>query len=511
MFLSAVLVVTIVAVFVVHQLFLRSTRHWKVLTQFPGDRPLPFFGNALQVGYDVDTVSSNLMKMWKRHGMKNFRLTLGSKDWIMLSDPVDVGILLSHQTELLKPDERNAAMMPFFGNSVSTSQGERWRSTRKLMSPSFHFKTLDQKLTAVNSLGEKLLNSLSCYENKGPVDLYIYVRPFMYDLFCSTLMGVDSDLLAQLDHPYLSASRKVIKIATTNYYSYWRHIETLFRFTSDYQIMKDTIKAMHDNSNDIIKKRRAILNKLIDNIKCNNPHTDVSQIVEKKITENSYLLDELIMSKLPNGDPMPDSMINEEITLLAFTGHYTTTMTLSHTLFSMAMYPEVQRRVIEEQKSIFGDDLSRKPTTKDLGEMKYLENVIKETIRTIPTVPKISRQLQQDLTLKDGRVMPAGSSVVVYYQAIFQNPDVYPNPEVFDPDRFLKTMNTFAFVPFSSGPRNCIGFKYAWVAMKATLSSIVRRFEILEGGPGTQPQFAHRMITESDNGVQLRLKTRNYD
>lgn len=79
-------------------------------------------------------------------------------------------------------------------------------------------------------------------------------------------------------------------------------------------------------------------------------------------------------------------------------------MTISHTLYSMAKYPEVQRRVFEEQKSIFGDDLSRKPTTKDLNEMKYLENVIKETMRTIPTVPKIGRQLQNDLTLKGKKV-----------------------------------------------------------------------------------------------------------
>lgn len=64
------------------------------------------------------------------------------------------------------------------------------------------------------------------------------------------------------------------------------------------------------------------------------------------------------------------------------------------------MYPEVQRKVFEEQKSLFGNDISRNPTTKDLSQMKYLENVIKETMRTIPTVPKISRQLQKDLTLK---------------------------------------------------------------------------------------------------------------
>lgn len=69
----------------------------------------------------------------------------------------------------------------------------------------------------------------------------------------------------------------------------------------------------------ILNKRKSELNTWIDEIKSNNPNADVSELIVQKLSENSYLLDDLIMSKLPNGDPMPDSMIEEELHLLAFT------------------------------------------------------------------------------------------------------------------------------------------------------------------------------------------------
>lgn len=72
---------------------------------------------------------------------------------------------------------------------------------------------------------------------------------------------------------------------------------------------------------------------------------------------------------------------------------------MCNAMFLMSRYPEVQQKVLDEQKAIFGKDLYRQATTQDLNEMKYLEALIKETIRFIPTIPRIGRQLQKDLKL----------------------------------------------------------------------------------------------------------------
>ncbi|CAH2062829.1 unnamed protein product, partial [Iphiclides podalirius] len=252
--------------------------------------------------------------------------------------------------------------------------------------------------------------------------------------------------------------------------------------------MMDTVKTVRDTSTNIIAERRKLLQQFIDETRKNNKNVDVEveKLIADKLSDDACLLDKFLLSKSSNDDVIPDEVVNEEISLVCFTGHYTTTMTMSHTLYCLAKYPS------------------------DLSKMKYLEAVIKESIRVIPTVTKIGRQLEKDLELADGRIVPAKSAVIVFYEAMFVNPKIFPEPERYDPERFLSNMHQFAFVPFSAGPRNCIGFRYAWVAMKATLSNIIRRYEILPGGPGSEPLFKYRIITESENGIHLKLKKRTY-
>ncbi|CAG5055918.1 unnamed protein product [Parnassius apollo] len=397
------------------------------------------------------------MNMWKKYGKGNFRVQVGTEDWVFLSDADDIGIMLNHPTELGKPLERNTAFLPFFGNSVSTSEGERWRSTRKLLSPSFLYKTLENRIDVINVNTERLFNIFDDYVDKGSIDMYRYLRPFMFDILCDSLMGVNLNLLDNPDHHYLNASAKVIRIITHNYFSYWRNIRPLFVLTSLYREMMDTIKSLRDTSTEIMAKRRKKLQKIIEDTKIinENVHTEVEKIIEEK--DDMCLLDKFILSKSIIGDSLPDEFINEEISLICFTGHYTTTMTVSHTLYCLAKYPEVQKRVYEEQMSVFDNDISRKLTHHDLSEMKYLEAVIKESIRVIPTVTKIGRQLKNDVVLKDGRIIPAGSSVIVFLEAMSVNPKVFSEPEEYNPDRFNNNIHQFAFVPFSAGPRGCIG------------------------------------------------------
>nr|DAB41767.1 TPA_inf: cytochrome P450 CYP405A15 [Melitaea cinxia] len=509
MFITILLFLAVCLVFLYDYKRKRSDR-WKKLSEFPGDTPLPFFGNGLQLGFDADESSHKLLTLWEKHGKQTFRFSVGSEDWVLLTDPDDIGTILNHQTELAKPLERNVAMRPFFGNSVSTSEGERWASIRKLMSTSFHFNTLEGKIEVVNKHCDPLFEIFDSYQGKRTVDLYRYLRPYMYDILCASLMGIESNKLLNPDDPYLEASGKVIRIVTYNFFSYWRNIDFLFSLTPQYTEMMETIKTIKQTSSEIIETRREILNKIIKKTQSNNKNVDIDleKIIENKLNNVGCLLDKLLLSKSADGKPTSDDVINEELSLLCFTGHYTTTMTISHTLYCLAKYPKIQDRVFEEQQSIFNKNLQKKPTNNELNQMKYLEAVIKESIRVIPTVTKIGRQLKNDLTLKDGRVVPAGTSVIIFYEAAFKNPKVFPEPEKYIPERFLNPMHAYAFVPFSAGRRNCIGFRFAWVAMKATLSNILRRYEVFPGEPGTEPQFVGRIITESKNGLRVKLKKR---
>nr|DAB41761.1 TPA_inf: cytochrome P450 CYP405A4 [Heliconius melpomene] len=502
------LVLLVISLILIQDFVKKRGYKWKKLSEFPGDRPLPLVGNGLDIGFDADEASFRLIKMWEKHGKQNFRLSVGSEDWLMLCEPEDIKVLLNDNFELSKPLERNAAMKPFFGYSVSTSEGERWKSVRKLMTPSFHFKALDRAADDFGKHTQTLFELIDSYEGKSPVNIYTYLKPYMLDMLSVNLFGVEKNYLKNRDHPYIKSSSKMIKIITYNYFSYWRNNSYLVRFTPLHTEMQNIIRDVKQNSSDIITQRRKILNKMIEETKSNNKNIDLNYdtFIEDKLA-GGCLLDRFILSVSPNGDPEKDAIINEEITLTLFTGHLTTSMTMCNAMYLMSLYPEVQQKVLDEQKAIFGKDLNRQATTQDLNDMKYLEALIKETIRFIPTIPRIGRQLQKDLKLSDGRVAPAGTSVIVFFNAAARNPRTYTEPEKFMPERFFDTtMHPFAFVPFSAGPRNCVAFRYAWIVLKATLSNIIRRYEIL---PGPEPKFAFRLITESTNGLHLHYKKRD--
>nr|XP_054759898.1 cytochrome P450 4c3-like [Lytechinus pictus] len=123
--------------------------------------------------------------------------------------------------------------------------------------------------------------------------------------------------------------------------------------------------------------------------------------------------------------------------------------------------------------------------------MSYVNCVVKESLRLMPTVPGIVRNLEDDIIV-DGKVVPKGTSIFVNIVGVHRDPEQFPDPARFDPDRFLPDNSAkrhpFAFIPFSAGPRNCIGQRFAMMEVKV----ILRKFSIKslqtldEAKPGAQ-------------------------
>ncbi|KFM65250.1 Cytochrome P450 4c3, partial [Stegodyphus mimosarum] len=151
--------------------------------------------------------------------------------------------------------------------------------------------------------------------------------------------------------------------------------------------------------------------------------------------------------------------IREEVDTFMFAGHDTTAMGISWALYNIGLRPDIQEAIHEELDVIFGNDDQRPITVEDVREMKYLECVLKESQRLYPSLPVIGRELEEDVVI-DGYTVPAGTTCMLATFMLHRNPEIFPNPEVFDPDRFLPEncvgRHPFAYVPFSAGPRNCI-------------------------------------------------------
>jgi len=119
-----------------------------------------------------------------------------------------------------------------------------------------------------------------------------------------------------------------------------------------------------------------------------------------------------------------------------------------------------QELVREELNEVFGDS-ERPCNLEDASKLKYLESCIKETLRLYPSVPHIKRYNSEDIVLSNGYKIPAGASYSIHIYSLHRNEEIFPDPLSFKPERFYSDQcserHPFAFVPFSAGPRNCIG------------------------------------------------------
>ncbi|XP_046688945.1 LOW QUALITY PROTEIN: probable cytochrome P450 4d14, partial [Homalodisca vitripennis] len=192
--------------------------------------------------------------------------------------------------------------------------------------------------------------------------------------------------------------------------------------------------------------------------------------------------------------------------IFLFQGYDTSQTAMSLTLYCLSHHPEIQERVYQEIRQIFGES-DRDATYQDLQEMRYLENVIKESLRMYPLTGFIARVCCEEITLKSGYVIPKNTSVVILMEAICHDPQVYPDPYTFDPNRWEKKSSHYSYLHFGAGIRNCIGQRFAMLEMKSVLSRVLRNYRFL---PSDIPlDLKYYIVVKSVSGVNIRIEPRD--
>lgn len=247
---------------------------------------------------------------------------------------------------------------------------------------------------------------------------------------------------------------------------------------------------------------------------------------------------DLLLESSENGALISDKEIKEQVDTIMFEGHDTTAAASSFFLSLMGIHQDIQEKVVQELNDIFGDS-DRPATFQDTLEMKYLERCLMETLRLFPPVPIIARELKENLQLSNKNyTIPAGATVVITTYLLHRDENIYPNPTKFDPDNFLPERQAnrhyYAFVPFSAGPRSCVGKfvslfsaecvnnnflsyfmrflftgrKYAMLKLKVLLSTILRNYRIHSDLKETDFKLQADIILKREEGFQVRLERR---
>ncbi|XP_072159665.1 cytochrome P450 4C1-like [Bemisia tabaci] len=173
-----------------------------------------------------------------------------------------------------------------------------------------------------------------------------------------------------------------------------------------------------------------------------------------------YLLDAIHSSQEDSIYTYSDTDKIDEALTFMIAGSETTAQTNCFVLLMLAIHPEYQEKVFEEQYNIFGD-ADTPITPDDLDKMEYLEQVMKETLRLFPVVPLSARHAEEDTKLTQNYVLPAGATAVIFTFFTHHDRELWPDSNTFNPDNFtaekMANRHKYAFIPFSGGARNCIG------------------------------------------------------
>ncbi|CAG8709696.1 7468_t:CDS:2, partial [Racocetra persica] len=183
---------------------------------------------------------------------------------------------------------------------------------------------------------------------------------------------------------------------------------------------------------------------------------------------------------LPNDEKVSNEEIKYQIMTFLAAGHHTTSQSLSWTLYLLSKHPEIQDRLREELVQAFPDP-NFQPTYDEIEHLKYLDSVVKETLRIIPPVSLLSRLTTKDEVV-NGYFIPKGSIFGVSVHAIHHKPSIWGEDATkFNPSRWLdpeikSKVTNFTYLPFNTGQRSCIGMKLALMEFKVILAVLIRNF-----------------------------------
>jgi len=186
-----------------------------------------------------------------------------------------------------------------------------------------------------------------------------------------------------------------------------------------------------------------------------------------------------------------------EATTLLFAGQDTSAATLSWTLHLLSLYPNVQERLAKEVREVLNadDNYARTGehtvTRKMISKLPYLDAVIKESMRLYPVAPFIVRRLQEDICIpsenNDGTMsLPAGSAALIWIYGLHRNPEFWDCPDDFIPERWIDIdlkdlgQSNGAYMPFASGPRNCLGQPIAYIVIRTILAKLVHQYKFTD-------------------------------
>nr|XP_020663169.1 cytochrome P450 4B1-like [Pogona vitticeps] len=488
--LTVGLILTCVVLMIIH-LFQRRQKLLNAFRDFPGPPAHWLYGHIYKLK-NGDELQS--MTKWTETFPRCFPLWFGKFSSILIINHPDYA-----RAVFSRGDPKHPLMYSFFipltGKGLVILDGPKWQHHRKLLTPGFHYDVLKPYATLMAESVKVMLDKwekIVSEDPEGSVEIHKDVALMTFDSNMKCTFSFHSNCQLDGDNPYVKATLELSNLIDQRMKTPLYRSNFLYWFTSPGRRFRKACKVAHCHTDRVIRERQKSLK-------------DNNEGVQKK--KHLDILDILLLGKDEKGQPLPHEDVRAEIDTFMAAGPETLTSAICWLFYCMAQNPEHQQKCREEVKALLGDQDTIK--WDDLKKMTYTTMCIKETLRLYPSISLLLRLLKSPLTFEEGRTLPQDLLVGISIYGIHRNPEIWNNPEVFDPMRFSPENShlrrPYDFMPFSVGPRNCIGQQFAMIKMKITLALTLLKFEL-------EPDLAKPAIPvvqisiHPENGMYLKLK-----
>jgi cytochrome P450 len=402
---------------------------------------------------------------------------IGARHVWLVGEPDLIEDILVRRARAFIKDQGLESTKPLLGEGLLTSEGELHRRQRSLAQPAFHHARIASYATTMVEHG---VRARERWRDGEVLDFGTETMRLSLGIVGKTLFDTDVASDADKVARALGAAMSTFTLARVPFWRLLLHVP-----------VPSTLR--------FARARR-----------------ELDEIVYRLIAEHREngrdrgdLLSMLLLARDDEGGTgaMSDRQLRDEAMTILLAGHETTAVALAWTFYLLAQNPRVEASLHEELDSVLR---GAPPTAADAKRLPYLEMVLSESMRLYPPAWAIGRRAREPVPLGKYELHER-DAVVMSQWVVHRDPDLWPEPLRFDPERFeparKAARHRFTYFPFGGGPRVCIGDGFAWLAGTLLVATIAQRWR-LELVPGQQVLPLPRVTLRLRNGLKLVARSR---
>ncbi len=391
-------------------------------------------------------------------------------------------VLLDNVANYPKTDMEKRFFTAMFGEGLLSSDGQTWKTHRKVMAPSFDPRSVASYAPAMAETTLAFREHWDALANNPEVDIAEEMKLLTLQIICKTMFSSDADDLIELTGKTLGFTQTALNFSILDILPI---------------IGPRRLKAKEDAIHADFAKMDAAIYRMIAER-------------EKNLADAPKdLLTRLIAAKDPdNGAGMNAKEVRDEVITIFMAGHETTAVTMTWVWYLLSQQPAEEARLHAELDAVLA---GRTPTAEDVPNLPYTRMVLEEAMRIYPPAPGVSTRV----ALKDDEIcgvkVRKGTQIAIAPWVLHRHRTLWDNPEVFDPERFNVQRSVgrprFAYLPFGGGPRVCIGAVLAMTEATLILAVLAQRYQprLLDGETVT---LQTRISLRPKDGMEMRLEKR---